>query len=177
MRFVGTTDAKLDAKGRVFLPSDFRKQLAGSDQQLVLKRDVYQPCLVLYPYSVWNAEVDMLRAKLNRWDPRQAMLFRQFLSDIECFTLDANGRFIVPRRFIEVYGITDRCIRFIGVDDRIELWSVPKAEACFMTDDDYAQTLATFMAGDAPQNWWIRNVPQINCETTMHDVHNLTHNP
>lgn len=55
MRFTGTIDAKLDAKGRVFLPSDFRKQLAESDPRLVLKRDVYQPCLVIYPYAVWNA--------------------------------------------------------------------------------------------------------------------------
>ena len=51
MRFVGTIDAKLDVKGRVFLPSDFRKQLAGSDQQLVLKRDAYQPCLVSIPIA------------------------------------------------------------------------------------------------------------------------------
>lgn len=146
MRFIGTTDAKLDAKGRVFLPSDFRKQLAESDQQLVLKRDAFQPCLVLYPHSVWNAEVDALRARLNRWDPRQAMIFRQFLADVETFTLDSNGRFIVPRRHIEACGFTNRTVRFMGVDDRIELWSIEQAEACLLAPDCYGQSLAELMA-------------------------------
>ena len=145
MRFIGTTDAKLDAKGRVFLPSDFRKQLAGSDQQLVLKRDAYQPCLTLFPYSIWNAEVDALRSRLNRWDPQQAMVFRQFLADVEVITLDSNGRFIVPRQHIEACGFTDRTVRFIGVDDRIELWGVQKMQNCFLPSDSYGQALAELM--------------------------------
>lgn len=146
MRFVGTIDAKLDVKGRVFLPSDFRKQLAGSDQQLVLKRDAYQPCLVLYPYSVWNAEVDALRARLNRWDPRQAMVFRQFMANVEMVTLDSNGRFIVQRQLIEELGITNREVRFIGVDDRIEVWSKTKMEQQFLDNDAYGLSLAELMA-------------------------------
>ena len=86
MRFTGSIEAKLDAKGRVFFPSDFRRKLAEPDTILVLKRDIYQPCLVIYPYSVWEAEVETLRQRLNRWDARQAMLFRQFLADVEVFT-------------------------------------------------------------------------------------------
>lgn len=148
MRFVGTIDAKLDVKGRVFLPSDFRKQLAGSDQQLVLKRDAYQPCLVLYPYSVWNAEVDALRARLNRWDPRQAMVFRQFMANVEMVTLDSNGRFIVQRQLIEELGITNREVRFIGVDDRIEVWSKTKMEQQFLDNDAYGLSLAELMASN-----------------------------
>lgn len=121
MRFTGTIDAKLDAKGRVFLPSDFRKQLAESDPRLVLKRDVYQPCLVIYPYAVWNAEVDALRAKLNRWDPRQAMLFRQFLANVEVFTLDGNGRFLISRKCLTlVPSPTARCA----------LWALTTALRC-----------------------------------------------
>ena len=146
MRFVGTIDAKLDVKGRVFMPSDFRKQLAGLDQQFVLKRDAYQPCLVLYPYSVWNAEVDALRARLNRWDPRQAMIFRQFMASVEMVTLDNSGRFIVQRHHIEALGITNREVRFIGVDDRIEVWSKTKMEQQFLDNDAYGQSLAELMA-------------------------------
>ncbi len=145
MRFVGTIDAKLDVKGRVFLPSDFRKQLAGPDQQLVLKRDAYQPCLVIYPYSVWNAEVDTLRARLNRWDPRQAMVFRQFMANVEVISLDSSGRFILQRQVIEALGITNREVRFIGVDDRIEVWSKSQMEQQFLDADAYGQSLAELM--------------------------------
>ena len=153
MRFTGTTDAKLDAKGRVFLPSDFRKQLAESDPRLVMKRDVYQPCLVIYPYAVWNAEVDALRARLNRWDPRQALLFRQFLANVEVFTLDGNGRFLISRKMLEACAITDRTVRFMGVDDRIEVWSVAQCDKQLMSDADYAESLAEIMGrGSAGSN-------------------------
>ena len=55
MRFLGNIEAKLDAKGRVFLPAAFRKVLQGAGEQgLVMRKDVFQPCLVLYPESVWG---------------------------------------------------------------------------------------------------------------------------
>ena len=149
MRFTGTIDAKLDAKGRVFLPSDFRKQLAESDPRLVLKRDVYQPCLVIYPYAVWNAEVDALRARLNRWDPRQAMLFRQFLANVEVFTLDGNGRFLISRKMLDACAITDRTVRFMGVDDRIEVWDEETMRAQCLTDEQLGEKLAQLLAGPA----------------------------
>lgn len=53
---LGNIEAKADAKGRVFIPATFRKQLqAASEERLVLRKDVYQDCLVLYPESVWFA--------------------------------------------------------------------------------------------------------------------------
>ena len=50
IQFLGNIEAKADAKGRVFIPATFRKQLqAASEERLVLRKDVYQDCLVLYP--------------------------------------------------------------------------------------------------------------------------------
>lgn len=55
MRFLGNSEAKTDAKGRVFLPAVFRKQLQAASQEcLILRKDTYQDCLVLYPENVWN---------------------------------------------------------------------------------------------------------------------------
>ena len=53
MRFLGNIEAKTDAKGRVFLPSVFRKVLQASGEELlVLRKDIDQKCLVIYPESV-----------------------------------------------------------------------------------------------------------------------------
>ncbi len=69
VQFLGNIEAKTDAKGRVFIPAAFRKQLqAVSEERLVLRKDVYQDCLVLYPESAWFATQNLLRNKLNRWD-------------------------------------------------------------------------------------------------------------
>lgn len=47
MRFLGNVEAKTDAKGRAFLPAVFRKVLSASgEENLVLRKDVFQPCLV-----------------------------------------------------------------------------------------------------------------------------------
>lgn len=140
MHFTGTISAKLDAKGRVFLPSDFRKQLAEFGDKLVLKRDTYQPCLVVYPQRVWCAEVEELRGRINRWNPHEAMLFRQFMADVEQIILDGNGRFLIPRRYMQVCGLTHE-VQFVGVDDRIELWSAEKREECFLAPAQFAEAM------------------------------------
>ena len=102
MRFIGSIEAKTDAKGRVFLPSAFRKILASSgEERLVMCKDAFQPCLTLYPESVWNATLDSLRARLNRWNVSHQQIFRQFVSDVEQVTLDGNGSLLIPKRFLQ----------------------------------------------------------------------------
>ena len=64
MRFLGNSEAKTDAKGRVFFPAVFRKQLqTAAEECLILRKDTYQDCLVLYPESVWNEQMNELRSK------------------------------------------------------------------------------------------------------------------
>ncbi len=148
MRFLGTIDSKADAKGRVFLPAPFRKVLATAGiEQLVLRKDIFQPCLVLYPESVWNQMLDTLRARLNRWNRQDQMVFRQFVSDVEPVALDGNGRFLIPRRYQQMAGIEGQ-VRFIGMDDSIEIWSGGKGQEPFMEPGAFAQALEERM-GDA----------------------------
>ena len=92
MQFLGNIEAKVDAKGRVFIPSSFRKLLAeGGEDKLVLRKDVYQDCLVLYPESVWMQTQDQLRRRLNRWNRMEQNIFRQFVSDAELLVPTAMG--------------------------------------------------------------------------------------
>lgn len=145
MRFTGSISAKLDSKGRVFFPSTFRKLLHEVDDRFVLKRDVYQDCLVVYPYGAWEREVAELRARLNRWNPQQALVFRQFMADVEVFSLDVNGRFLVPRRYLKQAAIGQQVV-FIGMDDRIEIWDKARAEAPFMLPGDFETALQELMS-------------------------------
>lgn len=76
MRFLGTIEAKTDAKGRAFLPAAFRKMLqSAGEERMMLRKDVFQPCLVLYPESVWNEQMDELQARLNKWNKAHRELF------------------------------------------------------------------------------------------------------
>ena len=132
MRFLGNSEAKTDAKGRVFLPSMFRKQLqAATEECLIMRKDTYQDCLVLYPESVLNEQMNDLRNRLNRWNAKHQMLFRQFVADVEIVTLDSNGRFLIPKRYLKLANI-GQDVRFIGMDDTIEIWAKEALEQPFM---------------------------------------------
>lgn len=149
MRFIGNIEAKMDAKGRAFLPAVFRRELQQyGEEQLVLRKDVFQDCLVLYPESVWNAQMDLLRARLNRFDRQEQLVFRQFVSDAEMLPVDANGRILIPRRYMEMSGI-QRDVKFVGMGDTIELWSKPATDKPFMEAGDFAQALQQLMQGQS----------------------------
>ena len=51
--FIGKYDAKADVKGRIFIPSSYRKLLPEGDRsKVVMRKDADNDCLVLYPESV-----------------------------------------------------------------------------------------------------------------------------
>lgn len=122
-RFIGDYGAKTDAKGRVFLPAPFRKVLeAEGEKSLVLRNDVFQKCLVLYPESVWNEQLDALRGQVNQWNSKQQMMLRKFEADAEPIELDGNGRLLISKRKLQYAGI-EADVRFLAMVDRIEIWS------------------------------------------------------
>ncbi|MBQ5495371.1 MAG: cell division/cell wall cluster transcriptional repressor MraZ, partial [Prevotella sp.] len=127
----------------------FRKVLqAGGEERLVLRKDVFQPCLVLYPESVWNGQMDLMRSKLNRWNKQQQEVFRKFVSEVEVLTLDGNGRFLIPKRYQRMADI-EQDIKFTGMGDTIEIWNVQKAEEQQMTAEEFGQALEELMGGEA----------------------------
>ena len=148
MRFLGNIEAKTDAKGRAFLPAAFRKVLQlNSEERLVLRKDVFQPCLVLYPESVWNEQMDQMRARLNRWNRQHQQVFRQFVSEVELLTLDGNGRFLIPKRYQRMADI-EQDIKFVGMGDTIEIWSSKKADEQQMKPEDFEAALEELMGSE-----------------------------
>ena len=145
MRFTGNIDAKVDEKGRVFVPSSFRKILQREDEQgLILRRDVFQRCLVLYPQSVWDAQVDAITARTNMFDRQGRDALRRFVAGAEAISLDSGGRMLIPRRYLEEANILNE-VRFIGVDNTIEIWSRQAAEALVNEPDLLADQLEMMM--------------------------------
>lgn len=145
IRFLGNIEAKADEKGRVFIPAGFRKQLqAASEERLIMRKDVFQDCLVLYPESVWNEELNELRSRLNKWNSKHQLIFRQFVSDVEVVTPDGNGRILIPKRYQQICGIRGD-VRFIGVDNKIEVWAKERTEQPFMSAEDFGAALEEIM--------------------------------
>ena len=149
MRFIGDYTAKADAKGRVFLPAPFRKVLeAAGELHLVLRKDVFQPCLVLYPESVWNVRLDDLKSKLNPYVSGHQMIMRKFVADAEPIELDSNGRLLISKRKMEFAGIKSD-VRFLAVDEKIEIWDKDSLEKLLDENDSLGADLESILGGGA----------------------------
>ena len=145
MQFLGNISAKIDTKSRVFVPAVFRRQLQAIPQNiLIMRKDIFQDCLVLYPLEVWEQEVSFLRGKLNRWDREQQHHFRQFVMDAERLEIDANGRILIPKRYLTMLGIESE-IQFLGVDNTIEIWAQGKLENSMIPAEEFGEEVQRLM--------------------------------
>jgi MraZ protein len=145
LQFLGNMEAKADAKGRIFIPALFRKRLQSEGEGfLVLRKDIFQDCLVLYPGSVWEKEIGLIRSRLNKWDREQQQIFRQFLLDAERIEMDANGRILIPKRYLQMVSI-EADVRFLGVDETIEIWAKEKLEQPLVDPDEFSAALQQLM--------------------------------
>ena len=148
MRFLGNIEAKTDAKGRAFLPAVFRKVLQASGEEcLVLRKDVFQKCLVLYPESVWNERLDLLKTQLKPWKQAHQQIVRQFVSEAEVVALDGNGRFLISKRLQKIAEI-DQDIQFIGMDNTIEIWSPKNLQETLKPEEDFGIEFENIMNSD-----------------------------
>lgn len=141
MNFFGNIDAKVDNKGRCFIPSQFRKILLQNDvTKIVLRKDLFEPCLSIYPYQAWIDEFTELKSKLNHWDPKHQQILRHFALNLETIDLDANGRILIPKRYLEETHIKNE-IRFIGIDSKFEIWSKEMLETNKLEPKDFIESI------------------------------------
>jgi MraZ protein len=121
--FIGDFECKADVKGRVVMPAAFKKALGDADARFVVRKDLFEKCLVIYPYTYWEEELVRLRSRLNSYNREHKQFLRDFFRGSAEVTLDANGRVLIPRRLMELVG-AGREIVLVGVDRCIELWSL-----------------------------------------------------
>jgi len=146
MRFLGNIEAKLDAKSRVFIPAVFRKLLiAEGEQTLYLRKDVFQNCITVYPQTVWEEELIVLRSRLSRWNPQEQDLYRQFMIEAEAVEPDGSGRILISKQLLNLVGI-DSEVRFLGVDNTIEIWPKEALEAPRVAPEVFREKMQELMS-------------------------------
>ena len=118
---IGTYECKVDAKGRVMLPSPLKKQLATSLQDgFVLKRSVFQPCLELYPMEEWNVMMQKVNG-LNRFVKKNNDFIRRFTAGVKVVEIDALGRMLIPKDLVGFASIAKDVV-FSSAVTIVEIW-------------------------------------------------------
>lgn len=122
LNLLGEYDVRLDAKGRLVLPSALKKQLADSlPKGFVINRDVFRPCLVLYPHAVWEQTSRML-GRLNRFVEKNMEFIRRFTSGATLLELDASARLLLPKPLMDDPKLGKE-LKLVCLGDRVEVWS------------------------------------------------------
>jgi MraZ protein len=122
LNLLGEYDLRLDAKGRLSFPAGLRKQLDGELQRgFVINRDVFQPCLVLYPMTEWELTRSMMQ-RLNRFVEKNNEFIRRFMNGATQVELDASDRLLLPKPLMDHAGI-GKDIKMVAMMDRVEIWS------------------------------------------------------
>ena len=118
---IGTYECKVDAKGRLMLPSALKKQLSPVMQKgFVLKRAVFQPCLELYPMDEWEVLMQKVN-KLNRFKKKNNDFIRRFTAGVKMVELDASGRILISKDLVSFAGIS-KDIVVSAVGRIMEVW-------------------------------------------------------
>jgi MraZ protein len=119
--FRGSYQHSIDHKGRVSIPSRFRRLLSGeANDTFVLLRGL-ETCVALYPLDEWRRMEERLRSRSFN-DETNRRFLRLMLLDSTDGALDAQGRVAVPPRLIQ-HAELKREVQVNGVLDHIELWN------------------------------------------------------
>ncbi len=118
--FTGEYECKIDAKGRLTLPSKVKAKLPEvSGNQLVLSLGL-EPCLVLYPLVEYKKIYSRI-ASMNEFNEEFRRLQRNFFRRISEVELDGAGRLLIPKTMLK-YARLEKEIILVGMGNRIELW-------------------------------------------------------
>lgn len=137
--FIGEYKHSIDNKNRLIIPSKYRDDLG----QVFMLTKGLDHCLSIYPYSEWTIfEQKLKNLPLTNQNARRFTRF--FLSGaVEC-KIDKQGRILLTSALKDYAGV-EKDVYFIGMGDRIEIWSSAEWEK-YNEDDFDANELAEQMA-------------------------------
>jgi len=144
---IETYEVKADAKARVKLPSGLRKELQPIiNEGFVLKRNIFDKCLELFPMTEWKKEAAKL-GKLNRFKRENVEFIRVFMAGVRVVEVDAAGRIQLPKDLVNYAGIKRSLVISSSVT-RMEIWDKEAYDAKLM--DPNIGDLAEKVMGDLP---------------------------
>ena len=109
----GNYDHKIDAKGRLFIPSNLRDELGEIFYMIITDEE----CLTAYSSDSWERFLDKARAM----PMRQQRRMRPFFSNAAKCELDSQGRFMIPQKLRDRAGLK-KDVTVVGSGTYVQFW-------------------------------------------------------
>ena len=123
--FLGTVENKIDTKGRVSVPADFRLALKNDDfQGVILYHSFTNKCIEGCSMSRME-KIAEATDNLDLFSEETESLESLIFSDARQLSFDVTGRIVIPNDLLEFAGIKDSAL-FVGKGKTFQIWE--KAE-------------------------------------------------
>lgn len=119
--FQGHSVSSLDEKGRIIIPSKFRRHITSEANNIMFVTLGRDKCLWLFPSYEWNKLLNTL-GKINPFTRSEIMMRRQLLKPVEELSIDSQHRILIPQTLLQQVEIKKEVL-LIGQLDKIELWN------------------------------------------------------
>ena len=120
--FMDTVVNKVDAKGRVSLPSDYRAMVKELSTEIVCYRSLSAPCIE----GCLEETLDKLATEIENatdfFSETQDNLTNLVFGDAKRFGFDSTGRIVLTEKLLKHAQITDAAV-FVGKGRKFQIWN------------------------------------------------------
>lgn len=120
--FMDTIVNKVDAKGRVSLPSDYRAIVKELSSEIVCYRSLSAPCIEGCLEDTLDRLATEIENTTDFFSETQDNLTNLVFGDAKRFTFDSTGRIMLTEKLLKHAGITDSAV-FVGKGRKFQIWN------------------------------------------------------
>ena len=142
----GEYECKIDAKGRIRMPSQLLRQLGESGPYSFFINRGFEKCLMIYPKKVWDKNLERMK-KLNVYRTQDRNFIRYFFRGVSDVVTDSADRILLNKGLLNYAEVQKEVVLFAYLD-RIELWDKQTYEKWLNQEPQDFASLAEQVLGD-----------------------------
>lgn len=120
--FMDTIFNKVDAKGRVSLPSDYRAMVKELSTEIVCYRSLTSPCIEGCLEDLLDKLATEIEDSTDFFSEKQDNLTNLIFGDAKRFMFDSTGRIVLTEKLLNHAQITDMAV-FVGKGRKFQIWN------------------------------------------------------
>ena len=120
--FMDTVVNKVDAKGRVSLPADYRAIVKGSESEIVCYRSLSAPCVEGCLEDLLDKLALEMENSLDFFSETQDDLTNLIFGDAKRYSFDSTGRIMLSEKLLKHAQIKDKAV-FVGKGRKFQIWN------------------------------------------------------
>ena len=120
--FMDTVLNKVDAKGRVSLPADYRAIVKDTESEIVCYRSLSAPCIEGCLEDLLDKLACDMEDSLDFFSQKQDDLTNLIFGDAKRYPFDSTGRIMLSEKLLKHAEITDSAI-FVGKGRKFQIWN------------------------------------------------------